>query len=167
MANFGAIVEWALRLEDRTLRGRTVDLGDGAGLTRFGITSKNNPDVPASFFTEPVAEALEHAKQFYWSHDWRVIRGADIQSDDVASVLMSWHLTSGEHAIKGLQGMLLVNMDGKMGPATLSAVNHGIASQIASALREAQEQFYQHIADPRFVGGWVKRARAVYPDLPQ
>lgn len=50
MASFGSIIEWVLRLEDRTLAGKTMNLGDGAGLTRFGVTTKNCPTMSSEFW---------------------------------------------------------------------------------------------------------------------
>ena len=37
MVNFSPICEWVLRQEDSTLSGVVNNLGDGGGLTRYGI----------------------------------------------------------------------------------------------------------------------------------
>ena len=59
MANSTTCILWVLRQEDATLEGRVVTLADGAGLTRFGITSAVKP--PADFYTKPAVNALQDA----------------------------------------------------------------------------------------------------------
>src|SRR5579863_3604699 len=96
MANFGNCVEWVLRLEDRKLSGKIVKLQDGAGYTRYGVTSKNHPELPPEFFTTmPVAEALELAKQVYWQWYWIPIKGSQLPTDELAATLLSFDVNDG------------------------------------------------------------------------
>lgn len=176
MASFGSIVEWVLRLEDRTLAGKTENLGDGAGLTRFGVTTKNCPSLPLCFWEDPDrlsnADALERAKQFYYSEYWQPIRGTSILSDEVAATLMSFAVNDGVHsAVKLIQNVLHQDEDGIFGPNDLAAVNQAEPEQLAAALRDEQEARYQAIearipADQKFDRGWRRRAYVHYPDLP-
>jgi lysozyme family protein len=179
MANFGGIVEWVLRLEDRTLRGNTVKLNDGAGWTRFGITSVNHPTIPAAFWADgitakrtPNDAALEIAKQVYHAEYWVPIHGLDIPSDELAANLMSFAVNDGAHkAVQLIQRVLGLKDDGNFGPVTLAAVMSKDSSTLAAALREAQEALYRAVvvAQPWkvvYLDGWIKRARVVYPNLP-
>lgn len=173
MANFGSIVEWVLRLEDRTLAGKTVNLGDGAGLTRFGVTSKNCPSMPPEFWGDmPREQALELAKQYYYENEWREIRGTSILSDEVAATLLSFAVNDGVHsAVELIQDVLHLDDDGIFGPNTLAAVNLTDPEPLAASLRDAQESRYLAIEarkpeDRKFDGGWRKRAYVHYPDLP-
>ncbi len=107
MANFGNCVNWVLRLEDRTLAGRSINLGDGAGWTRFGVTSKNNPSVPPNFwFDTPQAKmmdtatALEVAKDVYWRKYWIPIQGSAFPTDELAATLLSFDVNDGAEAVK-------------------------------------------------------------------
>src|SRR6266550_195671 len=179
MANFGSIVDWVLRLEDRTLAGKTVNLGDGAGWTRFSMTSKNGRGVPWEFWNDVMGAprmnndlALIVAKHFYWNEFWTPMQLTHLQNDELAATLMSFGVNDGvERATKLLQQALGLQVDGKLGPVTLAAVLKNDSAILASELRAAQENFYHavvalHPDRLKDLAGWVKRARAVYPDLP-
>ncbi len=172
MAEFGNCINWVLRLEDRTLRGVSKNLGDGAGWTRFGITSRNNPQVSAEFFTTmSVDQALEVAKNVYWRKYWIPIQGQLLPTDELAATLLSFDVNDGAEAVKLLQGVLGLGRDGSFGPVTLRAVQAANPADLAQELREAQEKWYLDILarkpeDEKFRNGWMKRARVVYPELP-
>lgn len=178
MASFGNCVGWVLRLEDRRLSGVSKNLGDGAGFTRFGITSKNNPQVPINFFTAtddaplmPNDEALEMAKHVYWDKYWVPICGSVLPTDELAATLLSFDVNDGREAVKLLQGCLGLTQDGSFGAATEAAVDAANPADLTEQLREAQEQFYRNVAarkpqDAKFLNGWITRARLIYPNLP-
>jgi len=179
MANFGSCIEWVLRLEDRTLASNTVDLKDGAGLTRLGVTQKNCPSLPSNYWEDTIAgprmsnaDALEEAKQIYYTRYWTPIRGVQLTSDELAATLLSFAINEGVgEAVKLLQGCMGLGQDGVFGPETLIATNAHDGATLAAMLRDAQEEHYLAIekavpADVRFDGGWRKRAYAHYPDLP-
>lgn len=172
MADFSSCVMWVLRIEDRTLSGKVKSLGDGAGLTRYGITSKNNPQVPAEFFsTMPNDQAIEVAKNVYWQKYWVPIQGNLLPTDELAATLLSFDVNDGAEAVKLIQGCLGVTQDGSFGPGTLKAIQSTNPATLAQCLREAQEAFYENVVirhpeDERFLAGWKIRARLVYPQLP-
>ena len=180
MANFGSIINWVLQLEDRGLRGNTVNLGDGAGYTRLGLTSKNFPNVPTRFWygidRMDNEEAIECAKQTYHDSYWTPLGLGELQCDELAATIMSFAVndegagTSGR-AVKLLQQALGVAVDGRFGLHTLGALLAADNATTAAKLREDQEQFYVNLVADNpsksiFLDGWVKRARVVYPDLP-
>lgn len=178
MAEFGNCINWVLRLEDRTLQGVSKNLGDGAGWTRFGITSRNNPqidpwfwrDVPPQYMMSNAA-ALEVAKNVYWQKYWIPIQGQLLPTDELAATLLSFDVNDGAEAVKLLQGCLGLGRDGSFGPVTLRAVMAANPDDLAQELREAQEEWYLDILarkpqDEKFRNGWMKRARVVYPELP-
>jgi len=179
VANFGDVVNWVLRLEDRTLAGKTVNLGDGAGWTRFGVTSKNNPQLPPTFWWEALGQArmandaaLEVAKRFYHEKYWMPLHGTQIVTDELAATLMSFAVNDGlSGAVKLLQGILGLTVDGSLGPKTLSELLANDTPETAAKLRDAQESFYELVvardqSKQRFLDGWRSRAQVVYPDLP-
>lgn len=181
MANFGSIIEWVLQLEDRGLRGNTVNLGDGAGWTRFGLTSNNfSSKLPANFWTGADRmdneTALEAAKQCYYDAYWTPLGLGQLQCDELAATILSFAVNDegagrSGRAVKLLQATLEVPVDGEMGPATASALLAADNATTAVKLRETQESFYRMVvvAHPERsidLRGWLNRARAVYPDLP-
>ena len=175
MANYGSIIEWVLRLEDRTLAGKTEDLGDGAGLTRFGLTVRDEGHLvpPEYFTTTSAADALDVAKQVYYDKYWTPLCGTQIASDELAATLLSFAVNDGiETAVELLQRVLgMQAVDGKLGPWTLAAISDHNAEELTEQLRDAQEARYLKIeadrpVDVKFDVGWRKRAYARYPDLP-
>lgn len=172
MADFTGCVMWVLQIEDRTLSGKIVNLGDGAGFTRYGVTSRNNPQVPAEFFTTmPSHEAIDVAKNVYWQKYWVPIQGNLLPTNELAATLLSFDVNDGAEAVKLIQGCLGVTQDGSLGPATLKAIQSTNPTTLAASLRLAQEAFYdrvvvRHPEDARFLNGWRTRARLVYPQLP-
>lgn len=173
MANFEPCIEWVLRLEDRKLSGVVRDLGDGGGRTRFGITERDNPEISASFFTCDSAAALEEAKAIYRKKYWEPLCGESLPTDELAATLLSFAVNDGRHqAVRELQQVVRVPVDCVMGASTIAAINaSGRPESVAQSLRARQEVHYRWAAeqnpdDRRFLDGWLKRARVVYPALP-
>ncbi len=170
MADFESCINWVLRLEDSTLSGKIIDLHDGGGLTRFGITQHSNQNVEPTFWTTmPFAEALDLAKRRYRAIYWNVMKGDFINFEEVAAVLLSFVVNDGaSRAIKEIQEAVGVSDDGNFGPQTLAAVNAAEPVQLARDLRDNQISFYRRIveynpADERFLKGWINRANVPYP----
>ena len=171
MSNFLSICVWVLKQEDATLSGKVVDLGDGQGLTRFGIGQASNPNVQSDFWTMPAAEALPIAENIYRVAYWNRFQGDQIADDGVASCLLSFSINDGEaREVRMLQDCLNIPIDGVFGPQTLEYANAFDPKQLAAALRMAQADFYRATAaarpaDARFLDGWLARAARVYPSL--
>lgn len=184
MANYGRCIDWVLRLEDRTLRGLSVDLHDGAGLTRFGLTQRDEGDIlPTNYFVSDGtkfrmenAEAIECAKDVYHSRYWVPISGTLLDDDEVAATLLSFAVNDGvSRGNKLIQRVVGVQDDGISGPVTVAAINYACqskgAANVAESLREAQEAYYLAVLaakpeDERFRNEWINRARAHFPVLP-
>lgn len=164
MTNFDGIVSWVLRFEDSTLSGVVKNLGDGGGLTRFGITQQSHPELDPIFWTNMAcSDALETAKQVYKNEYWNPIQGDNLPSDDLASVLMDFSVNSGvRRAVKTLQTILQIPKDGILGPGTLNAVNN-YSGDLASDLRQARVTFLESLGG-EYETELVKRAKLIYPD---
>lgn len=172
MANFGPICEWLLRQEDSALSGVIKNLGDGAGLTRFGLTTRDDSNLlPENFWMDEVsagsAEALSITayKQKYWNP----FHGDEIEADEVAASIFSFCVNGGELSeIHIFQRAFGLNPDGVVGPATLAAWNTPGAGD---RIRQAQLAHYNAIYDSnpayygQWINGWRKRALRVYPSL--
>jgi len=172
MANFETIVEWLIYQEDsHRVPGKIVDLGDGAGLTRFGITSNNfGQVVPTNFFTTmPFGTALEVAKNFYQSQHWHHINGDKIAHDEIAAPLLSFAVNkSVPTAVKHLQRVLGLQEDGVLGLNTLSELNSKDPVITAKLFRADWENYYRQVAsvnpnDAQFLDGWIALANFPYP----
>lgn len=164
MTNFENIILWVLRFEDSTLSGTIKNLGDGGGLTRFGITQSAHPELNSTFWTTMSgADALETAKQVYKKDYWNPIQGDNLPNDDLASVLMDFSVNSGVgRAVKTLQTVLQIPKDGVFGSGTLTAVN-SYSGDLASDLRQARVSFLESIGG-QYMEELVKRAKLIFPD---
>lgn len=175
MSNYGNCIEWVLRLEDRKLSGTVKDLGDGAGLTRFGITQSANIASP-DFFTCPAPIALREAKDIYWAKFWVPLQLTKLQSDELAATILSFAVNDGiKQAVKIVQRAFgwtsPKDVDGDLGPITLAAILDRDGSALAQMIRERQLAFYESLehsdlSKRKFAAGWAARAQIVYPDLP-
>lgn len=174
MANFDSIVQWLLYQEDdRRVPGKIVNLNDGAGFTRLGITSNNfGQFVPADFFSSmPFADAVKVSKQVYRDHFWALFSGDKIVSDIVAAPVLSAsvNISGGvSRAVKIVQEILGIVEDGILGPKTLAELNSKDPVIVARLFRSGWENFYRHLAQvnpskTRFLDGWLARADFPYP----
>jgi lysozyme family protein len=172
MASFEPIIEWLLFQEDdHRTPGKIVNLGDGAGFTRFGITSKNfGALVPANFFTTmSFTNAVQVAKSIYQDQYWHHLNGDRINSDQVAAPLLSFAVNRNiPTAVKALQRVLEVEQDGVLGLITVAVLNEKDPDAVNNLFRAEWIYYYQHIAavnpnDAKFLGGWINRAQFPFP----
>lgn len=164
MADIKEAVDFVLHQEDSRLSGAITTLpGDRGGPTRFGIASRFHPDlVDQGFFDSdgespkiPNDDALAIAEHVYEEECASGLRLADIESQDVADRLLSFAINEGHaEAVAiaqracGLLGQAIQD-DGKMGPATVAAINACDPAAWLAANRTMQEAFYRHLVAVR------------------
>lgn len=172
MANFESIIQWILFQEDdHKVPGKIVDLGDGAGLTRLGLTQRwHQSDVPMEFFsTLSFTEAVRAAKPVYRKQYWNILDGDLIKWDVVAAPLLSFAVNDNPRvAVKALQSVLGVPTDGAMGPHTLAELDSKDPFMVAKLFRADWADFYHRdvLLNPhkaKFLKGWLVRADFPYP----
>ena len=172
VANFDNIIQWVLYQEDDHKNpGKIVDLGDGAGLTRLGLTQRwHQADLPMNFFsTLPFPQAVVVAKNVYRKTYWNPLSGDLISSDQVAAPLLSFAINDNvQVAVKTLQHVLDVTQDGVLGPKTLAELNSKDPDTVARMFRTYWVLFYKNdvVLNPskqRFLDGWIVRANFPYP----
>lgn len=148
------ILTWLLRLEDRGLTGIIVNLGNGRGETRFGITSADPVD--ARYWTLDPEQALLMAKTYYRKLYWEACGLERLGMPLAASVLSCAVNCGAPQAMRFLE----------------NARDRGVMQQ--EILRRFIERWithYQWLAsmrpqDEKFLAGWIKRANTIYPALP-
>jgi lysozyme family protein len=172
MADFEGIIQWILFQEDNKKEpGKIIDLGDGGGLTRLGLTQHwHQIDLPINFFTTMVfKDAVVVAKKVYRIRYWSAIDGDLIASDQVAAPLLSFAINdTPQIAIKTLQAVLEINQDGFMGPRTMAELNSKDPGATANLFRAAWMNFYHNDCElnpdkAQFLSGWIARATFPYP----
>lgn len=181
MADTATAVQFVLRLEDSRLTGAITTLkGDRGGRTRFGLAERFHPDlVKRGYYDigedgEPVVphdEALTIAEGVYEEQYASGLALDRIESQDVANRLLSFAINEGpgegiavaQKACNALGCSL--DVDGKLGPATLNALNALDPEQWIAANRIQQENFYRHLVQVRpemahLLNGLLNRADA-------
>lgn len=172
MADFEKIVQWLLYIEDdHKIPGKILNEGDGAGLTRLGLTQRwHQADVPMTYFsTLPFKDAVVAAKAAYHKLYWNILDGDQIDSDQVAAPLLSFAVNDSPRvAVKTLQSVLGVLEDGQMGPNTLAELNSKDPDVVVRLYKAEWIGFYQrdvqlNPSKQKFLQGWINRANFPYP----
>lgn len=174
MANFEPIVQWLLYQEDDHREpGKIVDLHDGGGFTRLGLTQRwHQVDLPSNFFSNlDFKSAVAAAKQVYRTEQWHQLQGDLIPYDEVAACMLSFAVNRNvPTAVKTLQEVLdIFPADGKMGPHTLAELGSKDEQMTARLFRGHWAQFYYNLAalfpagNSQFINGWINRSKFPYP----
>lgn len=174
MADPKLAVQFVLRQEDARLAG-TITNGahDRGGLTRFGLCAKFHPElVVQGFFSPamPAAAALPLAERAYEVCYTGPLFLDQIRSQAVANALLSFAVNEGNHqAILLLQkaaigGGAPLSPDGRLGPATVAAVNAANPAALLARYGELEADFYRRLAasDPSQqanLNGWLNREK--------
>ncbi len=155
---FKAAVEAVLDHEG----GYSNDPGDPGGETNFGVSRRSYPDLDIKSLTREQAEAIYH-------RDWWAAYGYGLIDDaSVAAKVLDLSVNIGPaRAHKLLQETIndlspaRVAVDGRLGPATLDAVNaHPRPECLLAALKINAVRYYLSLGRPRYLAGWVGRAVA-------
>lgn len=151
------VFDWLLHLEDASLSGQIVSLNDGAGLTRFGLTSRDDSTLlPANFFTTmSTADALECAKSFYKTHFWDRYHMEELGMPLAASFLSAAVVCGYDQAMRFLEWARGSLNDSNLLPRFITrwqVHNEWVARTFPN--------------DARFLRGWNARATSIYPALP-
>lgn len=167
MAKIENLVEYILKWE-----GGYVDHpNDPGGATNMGVTigtakslglkydkNKDGKITKADIKLLTKKDAMEIMKYHYWDK----CKADQITSQAVANILVDWFWMSGVNATKGIQRLVGVNVDGKIGPASLAAINKQNEKDLVERLYEARRQFYKTIISRNsklksFEKGWTNR----------
>ena len=136
----------------------TNDPDDPGGLTKYGISKVNHPEVDVANLS------LEGAKAIYRKHYWNPIKGDQIASGRVAIKFFDMAVNMGvKQATKLVQEALgdmgcSVAVDGMMGPKTLEALNGVDDDVLFVFLVPLLEAFYRGLGKPKYIKGWLRRA---------
>jgi lysozyme family protein len=141
MSMFPAAVAFVIELEggDKLV----ADPHDPGGLTKFGISSRANPDVDVRNLTRPQAEEIYRARY------WLPIHGDELPGP-LAMMTFDVAVNCGvDTAINMLQAAVGVRNDGIMGSETLAAARRGMTLESLLQLVLRRIEFYQRIVQTR------------------
>lgn len=169
MADFKAAIGYILQNEG----GYVNDPDDLGGETYRGISRKNFPnwDGWATIDSnkpltkgELISNLDSTVNQFYKRSFWDAILADGIDSQPVAAYLFDFKVNAGYNAVKCVQRILGITVDGIFGNGTLNALNEYQGDMLAE-LHNARLAYYEGLNNPRFIDGWNNRANELYEVL--
>ena len=162
MSDFAPVFAHILKVEGG-MRLINVE-GDRGGRTYAGISEGAHPDWPGWIAIEAGrAPTQDEVREFYRERYWNRITGDDIESAEVAEVLMSSAVLSGVgRAVKMAQMVVDAAVDGSMGPKTMAAINATDPELFEARFALMRINRYRKIANAdrsqrRFLRGWMNR----------
>ena len=95
-------------------------------------------------------------------HYWDRCQADKIESQAIANIIVDWVWASGVTAIKQVQTLLGVEVDGIVGEETLNAINNAQQRDLFILIKEARVEYVERIcvkrpANIRFRKGWLRR----------
>jgi lysozyme family protein len=164
-----AIFELALALTLSHEGGWSDHPLDKGGATNKGITLSTlkavNPNAD-KWALYNISEDL--VEKIYRNNYWDNLRLDEVQDQGTATVIFDQAVNTGpDKAIRSLQTVLGVEVDGKMGPNTLGALNSFKSDQLKWKLICVYQDHYINIVKSNltqiaFLSGWIKRTQTYY-----
>lgn len=164
MADARKLMPFILRWEG----GFVNDPLDRGGATNKGVTIGTFQ----SFYPGKTVEDLKRITDNQWlnifrSGYWEPCKADQIKNQAVANIVVDWAWASGSRtAIRKVQELLGVSVDGLVGNETLSAINGQDAEELFDRIKVARYDFVDAIVkrDPsqkRFINGWKSRIKSI------
>ena len=148
--------------------GFVNDPYDRGGATNKGVTIGTFQ----SFYRGQTVDDLKRITDDQWltifkSGYWNPWQADQIKNQAIANILVDWAWASGARtAIRKVQELLGVSVDGLVGNETLSAINGQDAEELFDRIKVARYDFVDAIVkrDPsqkRFINGWKNRIKSI------
>lgn len=165
MADYTKLIPSILKWEG----GWSNDKADKGGPTMKGVTiatytaycAKKGWPVPS--LTQLKNITKEEWEKIFKTMFWDRWKADQIENQSIANLLVDWVWTSGIYGIKYPQQVLGVEVDGKVGPKTLAAINnYSNQKELFDKLWARRKQHFIDIANSRpgnskFLKGWLNR----------
>lgn len=156
MNNFPYAIDLVLKHEG----GYVNDPRDPGGETKFGISKRAYPNLDIKNLTR------ERAKEIYFSDYWQKNNLDLIEDQEVAAAALDTVVNHGKGPTliqKAAQDIgVPLSVDGRIGPATVKAINSLPAKQYLASLYNVRKDYYYNLVanDPAkaaFLKGWLAR----------
>lgn len=160
MAAFDTALAFVLKREG----GYSDHPADNGGMTNLGVTWRTWQDWTGKPATEAVMRGLTPTKvaPLYKARYWDTVKGDELPGA-VALCLFDFAVNAGPaRAAKMLQRIVNASADGKIGPATIRAVQAFVAvhgeAELVRRFQNARRDYYRALDDfPHFGRGWLRR----------
>lgn len=161
MARASKLTPWIKKWEG----GFVDDPLDRGGATNQGITIGTFRHFYGTAMTVDDLKAMteEQWQRIFEVGYWKPWRADEIRSQGVANICVDWGWASGtKTAIKQVQRLLGVAVDGIVGTNTLAAINGAEPRELFERIKQARHAFVRDIvlrnpSQARFSRGWTNR----------
>lgn len=165
MADIAKLKPFILRWEG----GWSNDPIDRGGATNRGITIATFRQYYGRTAT---IEQLQKLTEEQWMHIfrdgyWGRFKADEIANQSIANICVDWAWGSGTGtAIRKVQALLRVTVDGIVGAKTIAAINNANQRHLFDKIRQERIRFVEDIVrrDPtqkRFIKGWKNRINSI------
>lgn len=137
---------------------------DPGGATLWGVTLKTYRN---NFGRDKTIDDLKRMTYQEWrmimkNGYWDKCKGDLIKNQSVAEILADWCVNAGTVAIKRVQWILGVSVDGIIGKKTIAALNNMDQRYLHYTIKEARVKYYKDLAEKKsqlsiFLNGWLNR----------
>jgi lysozyme family protein len=165
MARAEKLIPFILKWEG----GYVNDPLDKGGATNKGITIGTYRHF---YGKDKGIEDLKTMSQAQWEKIfmagyWQPFMATHIKSQGIANICVDWAWASGATtAIRNVQKVLGVTIDGIVGDETLTAINRADSKELFERIKTARIDFVEAIvkrtpSQKRFIKGWINRINAI------
>lgn len=156
--------------------------GDSGGLTFCGISRHSFPGWQGWAIIDHYVETstdlgvakhlsvndsslMALVEMFYKTSIWNQNKLGDLQNQELANQLYDAVVNCGQRAVKAIQGLLSVGVDGIMGSKTTDACNfYPAPDDLVDRFLSWRKNYYQmivqaHPEQDKFLNGWLKRCQ--------
>ena len=136
--------------------GYVWDKDDPGGETNMGICRMFYPDLDIRNLTK------EQATDIYFNDYWLKMNIAGIHDENLVLQIFDMGINAGiRTAIKIIQRFVHVEVDGRIGPVTIKAINDS-QDRLVMLYKEERKKYYSDLVRrkptmQKFLKGWIKR----------
>lgn len=160
-----------LQFEIARKSGWSDDPDDPGGATMIDVTLKTytayrrRHHIYITTKTDLKKISFEEWKDILKTSYWNLWMADEICSQGLANLLVDWVWASGPKSIKTAQEVLGVKPDGRVGPATLKALNQKDYEEIFKRIHAARKRYYEGCKGAwKYLKGWLRRLDAIRAD---
>lgn len=169
---FRKLIKVVLKNECGNGNGYVNDKDDAGGVTVYGITRRNHPDliiwkslddistVREKKRYKPSKEEMDEVYDTYYILYYRRPNIERIEDDELCLQVFDMGVNAGtSRAIRMLQETLSIRVDGICGEQTITTAN--LKRNVTEAYKEKRREYYKSIArkgnNRKFLKGWLNR----------
>lgn len=143
---------------------------DSGGATNKGVTLATFRQFYGQNKTVNDLKAITDAQwlNIFLSGYWNKVRATEIKNQSIANIIVDWAWASGpDTAARKVQKIVGVDVDGIVGPKTLSAINAYNPQQLFDKIKAARIAFVENLVKQRpkdltFLQGWKNRINSFF-----